>query len=189
MVLQRQEPAVGVRRQAKGLLRRRPVPDETEHLPTGLDDLHRALEDARGGRRQDRLGLDDELAAEAAALEGGDDADVLRRDAERVADLLLHEAYDLRRGPESEPIALPLGHRRVRLHSVMDLVGGPVDCLESHRCGRVGGRRVAPRRVGWLRVQENPGRFALVEMGVEVGLRRLGRIAHADALRRMLGGL
>ena len=65
--------AVARRAQPDPLARRRPAAEELEDLLARHGDLDRLLQLARGERRQDGLGVDAQLGAEAAADEGGHD--------------------------------------------------------------------------------------------------------------------
>ena len=82
IVADRGQPPVAVRAEADPLDHLRAVAGIGEHLLPRQRDLDRAPQDPRGERRQHRVGMDDQLGAEAAADEGADDADVLRRDAQ-----------------------------------------------------------------------------------------------------------
>ena len=107
---------------------------DVEHLLARQGDLHRPLSCARGERRQDRVGVDRQLAAEAAADVRGDHSSTLsRRDASSVSAIdwcalstICSERVDVqlvalppRRGWRAAPSGCGSGRRgvgRVELH-------------------------------------------------------------------------
>ena len=87
----------------------------------GSDELHRPARLARQ-RGRDRLGAEEGLRAERAAHRRADDPDPLLRDLEDPREVLAQVERRLRPGPDLEPVAVPAGDGRVRLH--VRVVGG-----------------------------------------------------------------
>ena len=83
------ERAVALGAQPHALDRGRAVGRDIKHLLAGQHDPHRPGELARGERRQDGIGIDRQLAAEAAADIFGDHLDLVGRKHERAGDRLV----------------------------------------------------------------------------------------------------
>jgi hypothetical protein len=113
----------GRRRQPDPLDGRGAVGGDAEHLLARQRDLDRALELARRQCRQDRIGIDRQLAAEAAADELAHHLDILRRDLERRGDRMLGAGDQLGGAVDGQPVAVPRRKAGRRLHRVVALVG------------------------------------------------------------------
>ena len=89
-----------------------------EVLGARLRPLHRTPQAARDPGQQALLGIGGDLAAEAAAHLGRDDADADLGQAEADRDLLLHAVGRLGRGPDRELLRalVPVGEHRAPLH-------------------------------------------------------------------------
>ena len=87
-------------------------------LPPGLDPLHGAVEPGRDHGDQDVLLVDGGLRPEAAPDLGRDDAQLVRREIEHLAERALEPVRHLRRGPDGEAAAARggLGDNAPRLH-------------------------------------------------------------------------
>ena len=72
---------------------------------------------------QDRIGADEQLAAEAAADIGRDQPDIVLGDAQRLGDVALAPVDHLVGGPEGQLAVLPGGDGRMRFHHRVRLVG------------------------------------------------------------------
>ena len=116
--------AVAARADADALDRRRPVRGVVEHEGPRQRHFHRPPGCAGAERGEQRVGAQKQFAAEAAADEGRDQADVLLGDAERLA--------PCRAVPQSiiwfevqtrELVAVPGRHRSMRLHHRVRLIG------------------------------------------------------------------
>ena len=121
------------RADADALDRRRPVRRVVEHQRPRQRHLHGPSGRARAQRREQRIGADKQLAAEAAA-------DV-RRD-ERTFSLGMPSVFaispdapidHLVGGPQRELVAVPRGDRCVRLHHRVRLIGRRVGRIELNR--------------------------------------------------------
>ena len=77
--------AVAIRAEAQPLDGVRAVGRDVEDLLPCQRGFDRPLELPRGDRRQNRIGIDPELAAEAAADEGADQPHILDRDFQRLS--------------------------------------------------------------------------------------------------------
>ena len=148
IVADRQDAAVSIRAQADALDGVGTVRRDMEHLLPRQRRLHRPVELARRDRRQDGVGVDPELGAEAAADEGADQPHILDRDlqgpGDRVASLIEH----LVRGVKGELVALPHGQRGMRLHHRVALQRRGVGHVELHRRRGEGAGEIAHRAVG-----------------------------------------
>ncbi len=113
---QRQQFAVGIRRQPQVLMRLGPAQDGVEHGLARHHDPHRAVQLARRDRGRDRLGADAQLRAEAAADVGRQDAHPLGVHIQRVGEFVPVEGDHLQRSAQQQVLALPLGDRGMRLH-------------------------------------------------------------------------
>src|SRR6266446_10762425 len=90
--------AVAIGTEAKALDGIRAVGRDVEDLLPRQRNFHRALELSRGDRRQNRIGIDPQLAAETAADEGADQSNILDRNFQGCRDDLLSLIEHLVRG-------------------------------------------------------------------------------------------
>ena len=111
-------------------------------------DFHRALELPRRDRRQDRIGIDPELAAEAAADERADQPHILDRNFQGCRDDLLPLIEHLVRGVQDQLVAVPHRERGMRLHHGVTLQRGGVGHVELHRSGGECACEITHRTVG-----------------------------------------
>ena len=95
--------------------------DRAVHLVAREHQLDRPAEHARREDAQDLRPGEDRLRAEAAAEEGRADQHVLRRDAEKRREGRARHDQRLVRRVERQPVAVPRGDDRMRLHRVVVL--------------------------------------------------------------------
>ncbi len=144
----RKNSAVAIGTQAKALDGIRAVCRDVEDLLPRQRDFHRPLELPRRDRRQYRIGIDPELAAETAADEGADQPHILDRNFQGGRDDLLPLIEHLVCGVKDQLVALPHRERRVGLHHGVALQGRGVGHVELHRRGRECAREVTHGTIG-----------------------------------------
>ena len=155
------EPAVGGGASQHPLLGRSAMGPHVEYLRPRHCDLHRSFQYARAQRRQRRLEIVRQLAAEPAADITGDNAHILLTDVEGVRQAFLRACRQLRRGVHGELRAVPHRHGRVQLYGRLILI--------------------------WRGVRQIDLNWGVGERAVEITDRTVGRIAVAD-LARIDGG-
>ena len=140
--------AIRISADADALDGRRPVRGVVENEGARQRHLHRPLGCARAEGCEHNVRAQKKLAAETAANEGRDKADVFPRDAKRCGQIAGAPVDHLRGGPYGEFVAVPGGGRRVRLHHRMRLTGRGVGRIELEpRCRKRAGE-IAERRIG-----------------------------------------
>ncbi len=153
------------------------VLDDRAAVERGLEVLtprrvprHRPLQLARGEQRDDLLGVE-ELAAEAAAHVGSDDAHAVLVDSGALRHEVPDDVRSLGRDPGREPVALRRDDDGPRLHRGRE----HARLLEPTRQHDVGGRQGSIDVAGALAVVGGlVARRALVQQQRVVGQRRLG---------------
>ena len=138
LVADRGDLAVPGRADADALDRRRPMRGVVEHQRPRQRHLHRPPRRARAERGEQRVGAQEQLAAEAAADEGRDRRTFSLGMPSVLAMSRRAPVDHLVRGPERELVAVPGRDRRMRLHHRVRLVGRGV---ASHRAGPARPRR------------------------------------------------
>ena len=121
VMVDRRQRAVAVGAQAQRLPRRRAMADRAVHLLAAQHQLDRPADQPRRHDAENLRPGDQALGAEAAAEERAADMDVLRRDAEQAGDAALRHRQALARRVDRQPVAVPRGDDRMRLHRVVIL--------------------------------------------------------------------
>ena len=146
-----------------------------ENLVPGQHHLDRAPELPRRRRREHRVGVEQQLGAEAPAHVGADDADVLLRHLQGLGQAPVDPVQNLVRGVEREPVAFPVGEAGMRLHRRLRLVGGGVGHVHPNRRRAEGPVKVAHHAVFGV-----AGRFCLPELRGEVVGSVQAAVTHPD---------
>ena len=124
------QPAVPPGAQPNPLARCRTHADKVKDLLPGHRDLDGLLQRARGKRRQDRLAVDPELGAEAAADVGRDEPNPQRIDLERAGDGRMRLSEDLRADIDGQIIAIRHCQAAMRLHRLGELIRRRIDLID-----------------------------------------------------------
>ncbi len=103
------------------LRRRRAIADGGEHVLAFHHELHRTLQVSRGRGDHQHVHPRRALATEATADKMTDDADMVRRDGQRLCDKIARAVHPLRRRIKRQPVVIPFGHHRVRFHRLVVL--------------------------------------------------------------------
>ena len=130
--------------------RGRPMRRIVRHERTCQSDLHRTFRSTRTEGCKQRIRTQKQFAAEAAANEWRDEANVLSIDAERRSKIRLAGSDPLVGCPHGQLVAVPRGDGRMGLHHRMGLIGRAVVDIELDRRVREGSGEIARRAVGIL---------------------------------------
>jgi len=110
----------------------RSIAGDQEAVLPWQEDFHRPSGRLCHQRGVHRVLPDLELGSEAAAHVVADHAHVRQRQAHRAGHGLLDAVHALGGVPDGEPVAVPFGHRAVRLHGCVDLVWCSEGVLDHH---------------------------------------------------------
>lgn len=180
----RHQLAVALRAQPEALDGAGTVAVGGEHLLARHFQPHGPIDAPRGHRREGRRWPGVALRAKAAAHERANDRHVLLGEPKQAGDRFARAGDALRRGPDGQPVACPVGEGGVRLHRIVMLDRGLISRVDADRgvCqGTVGiaGTRI---RLG-LAVAEILRLVGAVEHGVHHGHRLRRLITHRDFRR------
>ncbi len=182
--------ALAVHADAQRLPRRWSMADGPVHLVAAKHQLDRSADQPGRQNAEDLRPGDEALGAEPTAQKGAADVDVLRRDAEEPGDPCLRHGHALAGHIDGEPVAVPCGDDRVRLHRVVVLRRRLVGRLDAPRgCGEPR-LDIADLRLGRVDDPDGGGDEALD--GVEADAGKLPLIAGGEergAFRRGFQGL
>ena len=186
----RLDTALAVGAQADALDGGRAVVGDLEHLLAGEGDLDRPADGASGHGTDQGVGIDRQLATEAATDIARHDAHVFLGQLQGIGHATLRLLDELGGAVDGHPVAVPLGEAGVGLHLRMDVVGRGIALVELDRRPGKGGIHIARGGIGGLIGIRRLDRLA--EVGGEIENTRFGRVVdlhHGRRQARLLEGL